>query len=135
MTKKNEQMKNITGEEILIEMGWFWLWNLPVSDLYKCSHCCQVWLMTVVQSCADSPHHRDTFFSWYEALLKNATQSDLAPGQHVLSSLYRELRLIGNQLWQSGKEALVLCCLFPTGGKKRKWKRNCVKTITICSAK
>ena len=50
------------------------------------------------------------FLIW--TLLKNVTQSYLAPGHHVLSSLHRGLRLIGNQLWQSGKRSSGFCAVF-----------------------
>lgn len=138
--KKKTTWKNFTGEEILTKIQWFWLWNMPVSDLYKCSHCCQVWLMTVVQSCADSPHYKDIFFffAWYETLLKNVTQSYLAPGHHVLSSLYHELRLIGNQLWQSGKRSSGFCAVFffsPKRKQQEKKRTELCQTTTICSAK
>ena len=112
--RKKQPWNNFTGEEILTEIRWFWLWNMPVSDLYKCSHCGQVWLMTVGQSGADSLHYKDIFFSLFLiwTLLKNVTQSYLAPGHHVLSSLHRGLRLIGNQLWQSGKRSSGFCAVF-----------------------
>lgn len=122
--------ENTAGEDILIEIGWFWvksgsLWHIWMHSLL---------LVLINDSCTivcwqSLPYRHKFFLIWNTA--ENATQSDLAPEQHVLSSLYCELRLIGNQLWQSGKRALS----FSRKEKKKNKKTNCVKTITICSAK
>lgn len=38
--KKENQWNNITGKEILAEMGWFWLGNVAVSGSYESVLCC-----------------------------------------------------------------------------------------------
>lgn len=102
---------------------------MPVSDLYKCSHCCQIWLMTLVQSCADSPQYKDIFFfSWYETLLKNVTQSYLALDIMCYHHCTVNWDWLVTSCDKVGKALVFVLFSFPQK-KTRKRELNCVKPL------
>lgn len=136
-----KQRKNISDEAVLLQTRWFSLWNLPDLDLYEGSHCCQVWLMTVVLSRAVSCYSRCTFFSFDVNHRRKIQPNQIWPLDNMCDH-----HCTMNSDWlvtscdDVDPETLFYCMIFTPkvgvgGSKKREEQFDCVKTITICSAK
>ena len=122
--------ENTAGEEILIEIGWFWvksgsLWHIWMHSLL---------LVLINDSCTivcwQSLPYRHNFFL-YETLLK------MQPNQiwPLNNMCYHHCTVNWDWLVTSCDKVGKRASSFSRKEKKKNKKLNCVKTITICSTK